>query len=120
MPKPRRYAHVQNPDPSRDFYAEVKDLVKRIDPERGKVGFGLGKGTQVGSASWYVRMAGCVALFPFEHGCEFDTLYTGDEERVTKDNHLVHDLREDAVYTLADMMRSPKYAYDGPDPRRLQ
>ena len=119
MPKPIRYAHVQNPDPSLDFYAEVKDLVRRIDPERGKVWFWLGKGTQVGSGSWYVRMAGRVALFPFVNGCAFDSLYTG-EERVTKDNHLVHDLREDAVYTLADMMRSPKYAYDGPDPRRLQ
>jgi len=37
MAKPVRYAHVRNPEPSLSFYAEVKDLVKRIDPERGVV-----------------------------------------------------------------------------------
>ena len=120
MPKPIRYAHVQNPEPSLDFYAEVKDLVKRIDPEHGDVVWWFGKGTQGGSGSWYVRMAGRESLFPFDGGCEFDSLYTGNEERLTKDNHLVRDLREDAVYLLVELMRSEKFAYVGEGPPTLR
>ena len=31
----KRFAHVQNPEPSTGWYAEVKDLVKRVDPDNG-------------------------------------------------------------------------------------
>lgn len=119
MAKPVRYAHVQNPEPSLHFYAEVKDLVKRIDPERGVVVFWLGKGTRGGSGSWYVRMAGREALFPFEGGCAFDGLYTEDRQ-VTPDNHDVRGLREDAVYGLADLMRLERFAYVGEGPPSLR
>ncbi len=119
MAKPIRYAHVQNPEPSLHFYAEVKDLVKRIDPERGVVVFWLGKGTHGGSGSWYVRMAGREALFPFVHGCAFDELYTGNRW-VTPENHDVRELREDAVYRLVDLMRDERFAYVGEGPPTLR
>jgi hypothetical protein len=41
-----------------------------------------------------------------------DGLYTG-KEWVTPENHLVRELREDAVYTLADLIRSEEFAYFG-------
>ena len=112
MPKAIRYAHVQNPEPSYEDYAEVKDLVKRIDPERGFVEWWFGKGPQRGSGSWHVRMAGSEALFPFVHGCAFDGLYTGNRW-VTPENHDVRELREDAVYILADLIRLEEFAYFG-------
>ena len=119
MPKPIRYAHVQNPEPSVDFYAEVKDLVKRVDPEHGVAIFWLGKGTHGGSGSWYVRMAGRTALFPFHGGCAFDGMYIGNRW-VTSENHEVHELREDAVYQLVDLMRSEEFAYVGEGPPALR
>ncbi len=119
MPKPIRYAHVQNPEPSVDFYAEVKDLVKRVDPEHGVAIFWLGKGTHGGSGSWYVRMAGRTALFPFHGGCAFDGMYTGNRW-VTSENHEVHEVREDAVYQLVDLMRSEEFAYVGEGPPALR
>jgi tetratricopeptide (TPR) repeat protein len=78
VPKPLRYVHVQNPQPSLDFYAEVKDLVKRIDPERGVVVFWLGKGTQGASDRLYTgHRSGCLRGGPLRY-CR--AMHEGTEE----------------------------------------
>ena len=102
----KRYAHVQNPEPSKGWYAEVKDLVKRVDPKNGEVNWKQGKGSQVGGGAWYVRLGGREALFRFVDGCAFDLLYKDKPAYETSEGYIAHDLREDAIYRLVGLMET--------------
>jgi len=102
----KRFAHVQNLEPSEGWYAEVKDLVKRIDPENGEVDWKPGKGSQTGGGAWYVRVSGREALFPFEGGCAFDQLYKDKPPYETPEGYIAHDLREDVIYRLVALMET--------------
>jgi hypothetical protein len=111
---PTRYAHIKNPnpEPSVGWYAEVNDLVKRVDPKRGFCEWWSGKSPGPGGGSWHVRMGGHEALFPFTDTSALEHLYT-DRRWITPDNREMHELQEDAIYRLADLMRSEKFAYFG-------
>lgn len=94
----KRHAHVQNPEPSIGWYAEAKDLVKRIDPKHGVCEWDIGK------RSWRVCLGGREALMPFEKGCALDQLYKAEKSRPITDDHYTRELREDAVYRLVAIM----------------
>ncbi len=102
----KRFAHVQNPEPSEGHYAEVKDLVKRIDHENGVIDWKPGKGSQPGGGAWYVRLGGREALFPFLGGCAFDLLYKDKPSYETPEGYIARDLREDAIYRLVALMET--------------
>jgi len=102
----KRFAHVQNVEPSEGWYAEVKDLVKRVDPENGEVVFKPGKGSQRGSGAWYVRLGGREALFPFTDGCDLELLYKDKPSYETPEGYIAKDLRDDVIYRLVALMET--------------
>lgn len=102
----KRFVQGRTIESSEGWYAEVKDLIKRIDLKDGKVDWKPGKGPQVGSGAWYVHVGGREALFPFEEGCALDYLYKDEPSYEIPKGYIARDLREDAVYRLVELMEA--------------
>jgi len=102
----KRFAHVRNPEPSWGWYAEVKDLLKRVDPESGEVSWKPGLGRQPGSGVWCVRLGGREAQFPFVKTCALERLYKDEPYRETPEGSVIKDLREDAIFRLVALMET--------------
>jgi hypothetical protein len=108
---PTRYAHVKNPnpEPSVGWYAEVRDLVHRVDPKRGFCEWWSGKSPGQGGGSWHVRMGRHEALFPYRGGSALEGFYTG--QRTIMADRDTREFKEDVIHILSDLMRNEKYRY---------
>ena len=93
----KRVAHVQNPGPSEGWYAEVKDLIKRVDPENGICRH------EIGIRGWRVRLGGREAEVP---DYAFECLYKDKPAYETSEGYVTYDLHEEAIYRLVGLIET--------------